>query len=395
MEMSTFAAVAPEYPWPGRMKETSVSSERKLAVITNGSQGSSAALVARAMESPRARTPSAALPPSSEPTMDRHLPLALACALVLGVSTIPAARAEDAPIAHQIINALNKAYGLHHGFRANAAKGVVVEGRFIGRPQAARLSTSPLFRGQTIPITVRFSDSTGIPNIPDGDRQANPHGMAIKFHLPGGGESDMVLNSLRFFPVATGEEFRDLMLAVAASQPATPHPTPIQQFMAAHPAAPKALASAATPDSFADETYYGIDAFIFVDKSGKRQPVRYIAVPEKTVHLSTADAAKQAPDFLIQELPARLGKGPVVFHLKAQLAEPGDPTSDATKPWPDDRKVVDLGTITIDKAVPDSLATQKALLFLPGNVTDGIEPSGDPLIAVRNNSYAISFSRRQ
>jgi catalase len=42
----------------------------------------------------------------------------------------------------------------------------------------------------------------------------------------------------------------------------------------------------------------------------------------------------------------------------------------------------------------DSDTAQKALLFLPGNVTDGIEPSDDPIIDV-NGSYAISFSRRQ
>lgn len=323
------------------------------------------------------------------------VPFSLASALVLGVSLTPAARAEDVPIEQQIVDAMNKAFGVHPGFRANHAKGVVVEGQFVSSPDAAQLSTSPLFSRQTIPITVRFSDSTGIPTLPDGAPQANPHGMAIKFHLPGGGESDMVINSLRFFPVATGEEFRDLLLAVAASPSEAPHPTPVERFMAAHQAAPKAFSSATTPDSFADETYYGINAFIFIDKSGKRQPVRYIAVPEKAVHLSAADAAKQPPNFLIEELPRRLSKGPVVFHLKAQLAKPGDPTSDATKPWPDERKVVDLGTITIDKAVPDSDAAQKALLFLPGNVTDGIEPSDDPIINVRTGSYAISFSRRQ
>jgi catalase len=335
------------------------------------------------------------LPPSSELTMHRRLTLALASAVVLAVSLGSAARAEDLPIEQQIVDAMNKAFGVHPGFRANHAKGVVVEGHFVGSPGAAEISTSPLFSGQTIPVTVRFSDSTGIPNIPDGDPNANPHGMAIKFHLPDGSESDMVINSLRFFPVATGEEFRDLLLAVAASPPSASHPTLIEQFMTAHPAAPKAFASTTTPDSFADETYYGINAFIFIDKSGKRQPVRYIAAPEKAVHLSAAEASKQPPDFLIQELPTRLGKGPVVFHLKAQLAEPDDPTSDATKPWPDDRKVIDLGTITIDKAAADSDAAQKKLLFLPGNVTEGIEPSDDPIINVRNGSYAISFSRRQ
>jgi catalase len=96
----------------------------------------------------------------------------------------------------------------------------------------------------------------------------------------------------------------------------------------------------------------------------------------------------------MDDLPKRLAAGPVTFHIKAQLAAAGDPTSDATKPWPDDRKVVDLGVLTIEKAVPDSAAAQKALLFLPGNVTDGIEPSDDPLIAARDAAYAVSFGRR-
>jgi catalase len=96
----------------------------------------------------------------------------------------------------------------------------------------------------------------------------------------------------------------------------------------------------------------------------------------------------------MDELPQRLQRGPVTFHLKAQLAAPGDPTNDATKPWPDDRKVVELGVLTIDKAVPNSAEAEKTLLFLPGQLTDGIESSDDPLIAVRDAAYAVSFQRR-
>ena len=63
----------------------------------------------------------------------------------------------------------------------------------------------------------------------------------------------------------------------------------------------------------------------------------------------------------------------MTFHLKAQLAEAGDPTNDATKAWPAERKTVDLGTLTIDKIVPDSAQAEKALLFLPGQLAEGIE----------------------
>jgi len=317
--------------------------------------------------------------------------LTLALALVGSASVA----ADDTPVTTQIVDALNKVYGVHPGFRANHAKGVVAEGSFKASPGAAQLSRAVLFDGRTIPVTVRFSDSGGLPDVPDGSGGANPHGMAIKFHLPGGTDTDMVINSLKFFPIATGEEFRDLLLAISASPPNAPKPTKFDQFMASHPSAPKAFGTISTPDSFADEVYYGIDAFIFVAKDGKKQPVRYIMVPEKVVHLTPAEADKQAPNFLVDDLPKRIAKKPVVFHLKAQLAEPGDQTKDPSQPWPDTRKVVELGVLTLNKPVADSLAAQKKLLFMPTQLTDGIELSDDLLPIVRAGAYTVSFARRQ
>jgi catalase len=314
--------------------------------------------------------------------------------LLLAVATPGAARADDQPLEVQIVDALNKAFGVHPGFRANHAKGIVTEGTFKALPAAAALSKAAIFSGAAIPITVRFSNSTGIPNLPDGADAANPHGMAIKFHLPDGSETDMVINSLKFFVVATGEDFRDLFLAIADSPPGAAKPTKLDAFVAAHPAVAAASATVATPDSYADEAYFGVNAFIFVNKAGKRQAVRYQALPNRVVHISPADAAKRAPDFLSSELTQRLKRGPVTFHLKVQLAGSGDPTRDPTKAWPDTRGVVDLGVITIARVVPNSDEAQKQLLFLPTALTDGIEASDDPLIALRGGAYAVSFSRR-
>ena len=313
-----------------------------------------------------------------------------AAAVVLGLMWPAFAHCEEKPLEEQIVDALNKAFGVHPGFRANHAKGIVAEGSFKASPEASVLSKAALFSGKPIPVTVRFSDSTGIPNLPDGSDLANPHGMAIKFHLPDGSETDMVTNSLKFFLVSNGADFRDLFLAIAASPPDAAKPTKLEQFVASHPAVAAASATVATPGSFADEEYHGVNAFVFVNAAGKRQAVRYILSPEHTVHLSTADATKQPPDFLVDELPRRLAKGAVTFHLKAQLAADGDPT----KAWPADRKVVDLGVVTIDKAAPNSAEAQKGLLFLPSQLTDGIEESDDQLIDLRSAAYAISFARR-
>src|SRR5206468_397624 len=185
----------------------------------------------------------------------------LIAVIMFGLTWAGIVRAEDQPIEQQLVDAMNKVFGVHPGYRANHAKGVVVEGSFKASSEAAGLSRAVLFNGSSIPVTVRFSDAIGVPNIPDGSADANPHGMAIKFHLPDGSETDMVINSLKFFPVATGEDFRDLLLALAASPPEAAKPTKFEQFAASHPSVPAALASAATPDSFADEEYYGINAF--------------------------------------------------------------------------------------------------------------------------------------
>src|SRR5260221_9294309 len=304
-----------------------------------------------------------------------------------------AAVADNAPLPTQIVDLANKVDGVHPGFRAFHAKGVVVNGIFKASSEAARLSRATLFNGSSIPVTARFSDGSGMPSVPDG-APAMPRGIAIKYHLPGGTDTDMVTNSFKFFPVGTGEDFRDLLQAIVASPPGAPKPTKLEQFFASHPNAPKAIGSLPIPDSFADEEYHGIDAFIFVNKSGQRQAVRYLVVPEKLVHLTPREAAKQSPDYLIDELTQRIAQKPVVFHLKAQLAEPGDQTKDASQPWPDDRKIVDLGVLTLTKVLPNSLEAEKKLLFLPTNLTPGIELSDDPLPSVRSAAYGISFGRR-
>jgi len=294
----------------------------------------------------------------------------------------------------QIVDALNTRYGVHPGFRSNHAKGVVVQGVFVPTPQAAALSRSPLFAGVRVPVTVRFSDAGGFPDLHDGAKLAKPHGMSIKFHLRDGAESDIVTNSLKFFTVSTPEDFRDLQLAAATSPPDGPRSPAFEAFLKSHSSVEAANATVGTPDSFADEQYFGIDAFIFVNQAGDRQPFRYIIAPEKVVHLSEDDAARQPPNFLVDELPRRIEHGVVTFHLTAQLAAPEDQTRDPTQAWPDDRKVVDLGALTIRHAVADSDALQQRLLFTPGRLTDGIEPSDDPLIAARDGSYAVSFTRR-
>jgi catalase len=65
--------------------------------------------------------------------------------LILAAGLAPVA-AQDAVLETQLVDAMNKAYGVHPGFRANHAKGVVAEGTFKAAPAAARLSKAVIFR---------------------------------------------------------------------------------------------------------------------------------------------------------------------------------------------------------------------------------------------------------
>lgn len=324
-------------------------------------------------------------------------PRRAAAAVAIGLALLAqsAARADDVPVPEQIVDTMNQLFGRHAGFRANHAKGIVAEGSFVPTEAGQPLSSAALFRSGELPVVARFSDATGVPDIPDGDPNANPHGMAVRFTLPDGSEMDIVANSLAFFPVATGEDFLALLQAAGASGPDAPKPTPLERFVADHPAVPQAVASLQTPSSFARETYNGVNAFVFVAEDGTRHPFRFRIEPVDGAEHLTADEAKaKAPDFLVAELGPRLAQGPASFRLSATLAAAGDPLDDATKPWPADRETVELGTITLTKVADDSAAAEKELLFLPTNLIDGIEASDDPLIQTRTDAYAVSFGRR-
>jgi catalase len=304
---------------------------------------------------------------------------------------------DDKSIAEQIVDALNELFGKHPGFRSAHAKGIVCEGEFTPAASAASLSKAPHLRDKPVRVTVRFSDSTGIPDIPDGLPDAGPRGLAIRFHLPGGGSTDIVANAFNGFAVANGEDFLAFLRAVAATGKDAPKPTPLEKFLASHPKAMKvATAPKPVPASFVTEPYFGVNAFEFTNAEGQSRFGRYQVRPEAGARfLSAEEAARRPPNFLIDELGQRLAKGPARFRIVVQLAAEGDKVDDATEVWPHDRPTVELGVLSITGTVADNDAAQRALAFDPLHLIDGIEPSDDPLLPLRSAAYAVSRRRRR
>jgi catalase len=296
-----------------------------------------------------------------------------------------------------LIAQFDQLFGLHPGFRPAHAKGVLLTGTFTPTPAAAALSKAPHFSAASTPVTVRFSDSTGLPLIPDNDPNANPKGMAVRFHLGERVHTDIVSHSTDGFPTHTGAEFLEFLHALAASTPGLPSPTPIEQYLGGHPAALAFVqAPKPFPASFATEAFFGVTAMRFANADGDTRFGRYRIVPGAGLaHLTDEDAKGKGGDYLIEDIKQRVAASPVTFEIKAQLADPGDIVDDATIHWPETREIVTLGTISLDALPPDDPAEQKKIIFDPIPRVDGIEPSDDPLLELRAAIYLISGRRRR
>ena len=148
------------------------------------------------------------------------------------------------------------------------------------------------------------------------------------------------------------------------------------------------------PASYVQATYHAINAFRFTAADGSSRFGRYRWIPEAAeAYLNPEEAGKRDANFLQTELKARLAKGPATFRLNLQIAEPGDPTNDATIIWPAERRIVELGRLQID-AISPSAADEKRLIFDPTKLTDGIELSDDPIPMARSAAYSVSYERR-
>src|SRR5438876_2758838 len=214
--------------------------------------------------------------------------------------------------------------GVHAGFRPAHAKGLMCIGTFSPSPEAAGLTRAPHANRPSTPVTVRYSDSTGIPTIPDNDpARSGPRGIAVRFHLADHVHTDIVAHSTNGFPVRTGEEFLQFLRAAAAAGAGKPEA--MGAFLAAHPNAQRFVETPKPiPTSFAREAFFAVTAFKFTNAQGVSQHGRFRIRPAAgTAYLSDADAAAQSADFLVDEIGPRLAKEPVTLGVFVQLAEPG------------------------------------------------------------------------
>ena len=300
-------------------------------------------------------------------------------------------------LSDKILATFAQIFGEHPGIRPAHGKGTLLNGTFTPSAAAADLSIAQHFQQAAAPVLVRFSDSTGLPSIPDTDPNTLPKGIGVRFILAEHVHTDVIAHSIDGFPTRTGEEFLEFLGALATSDPANPAGSPLEAFLRSHPAALRFVQTPKPfPASFAQESFFGVNAFKFTNASGESRFGRYHITPQAgTSYLDESVVQSKDDNYLFTELAERIVAEPVRFTLAVQLADDADVVNDATVHWPSDREIRELGTVELTTPVTDDAAQQKHVIFDPIPRLAGIEPSDDPLLELRAAVYLISGRKRR
>lgn len=286
----------------------------------------------------------------------------------------------------------------HPGFRRAHSKGVCVAGYFEPSTQAAALSRARIFTQSRTAVLGRLSIAGADPYALDA--QARVRSLALLLRTDDGQEWRTAMNSFPFFAVATPAGFKAQLLA-SRPDPATGKPDPVKMaaFFARYPEATRFrdwAKSAPWSSSWANTTYNGINTFIFIDAKDRKRFVRWTLEPHAPFEpLSEGERMQADPDYLRDDLQARLRRGTLRWNLVVTEAAPGDPIEDPSLAWPEDRPRHLAGTLVLDSSQPQATGPCRDVNYDPTMVPDGIALSNDPILAARAAAYSASFNRRE
>jgi catalase len=298
--------------------------------------------------------------------------------------------------------------------------GIGVKAKFVASDVARTYCTAEHFQGQTVDVSVRFSNGLGGPDRHDG--WSDVRGMAVRFHLSEGLGSDLIATTLGEFFVRNVDDFFEFsrIAKLAPCQRETwwrklgdllqlklprrnPYPSETESVDAGalryanmHRFAQLGVfqvAAIGAPVSYARAAYHAVHTFWVTAPEGIRRPVRFSWQPVAGV-CNTDPKAVPCDDYLRAELAERLRRWPARFMLMMTIGEPGDALDDPTKPWPGTRIRIAMGTLTLIEVAEDQVKAGERISFNPNRLAPGIEVSMDPILEARLGAYEASREMR-
>lgn len=144
--------------------------------------------------------------------------------------------------------------------------------------------------------------------------------------------------------------------------------------------------------SVANTAYHSIHTFYFKDSNGKSLPARFKFVPTQGVSYLGEDALKKSgDDFLESDFKSKSAKAPISYKMILVFANPQD-SLETTSLWSGQHKELEVGELQVSKY--DGTGCNGDV-FMPIILPNGVEAPQDPLFQTRNDTYGITFGRRQ
>jgi len=317
--------------------------------------------------------------------------------LILGSLIFGFSAFAEQPSADEVVSTMEKLNGVTPGARRNHIRGVCVSGRFIGSKSAQAYTRSALFSGKEIPFVGRFSLAGGNPNAPDTAK--SPRGLAIEFKLPKNTIHHFTMLNVPVFSASVPQTFLDSMVAnLPDPETGKPDPQKIQAFRESHPDA-KPLAEFMSknnpPVSYANSEFFSIHTFKFINVKNKTNLVKWRFEPLAGVKRFSDEDLKSAPTRLLDDdLMGKVKEGPITWSMILTIGEPNDEQNNPTIYWPEGRREINAGTLTVTSAASQLGGPCEQINFDPLFMADGIAPTNDPILLFRSPAYAQSYAKR-
>ena len=312
---------------------------------------------------------------------------AVTCALLATL----AASAREPITPNQIIDSFAETFDIHAAPLLQDRNCLCATGEFTGTSAASALSRSAMFTQVSVPVVARFSATPGNPN------SRNSREMELEFRLSGGSLQHMALLNTPLFGTPDPVTFREMIVAVRPDpNTGTPDVQRLHEFLAAHPdafARSNFLTATTAPSSYASSAFFSIHTFRFIDAEGGTRFVRWRFLPhDGETPMSESEAGSTSQNALRERFIERLASAPVRWDMIVYVGEPADTTDNPSTAWPEERRHLKAGTLTITQAVPESAAECAKMNFDPLIAANGIAPADDPVLLFRSPTYGHAFS---
>ena len=233
--------------------------------------------------------------------------------------------------ADEIVELIHRVLGRFPGFRTLHADGRLYRGVFQANARAREFSRALHLQGAEVPVSIRYSKGGGDPFA----HFSATVGMAVRFYLPSGDFTNLVMLSQKLFIARTIDEFVEIVLAAQpASAGEPPNLAALQQYLKTNPRVANVFrmrSESAAPVSFAHTAFHAVHVFRFINARNETTEGRVHWVPVAGARGQPAQQLALAEtSVLFDELETRLKREPVSFDLQLELAAPGDPLDDPT-----------------------------------------------------------------